>query len=404
MIPDQKRVLPARTPGRAFVILGMLTWLLPPIGASTGPAQDAATKVRVKASRPLRREVRDDVDLPGRIEPVLSVRIVALVGGRIEKVRIAPGQKVRRGEILMTIESRPYEEKLKKAEAEVQATQSRLEAKRSEAGKGARDAGDRGKNTRLQAECEAAEAAVAAAAKARDIARLELRFTELRSPFDGKVLGAVPRAGVVAEAERTELARIVSIDPVLVFFDIPRDLMLTIGRLRDEHKLDLAPGTKLSVNVHLEGGDGFACRGTFDLFGNAVDPVTDTFLGRATIPNPDERLRPDMSAHVGLPVGTPHKALLVPAEAVRSDAGVNYLFVVSPVGVLERRVVTVGLDRDGKHEVKKGLHADEWVVIQPPEQLPQALRAGSRVEVEKVPMPEGPSSAQRGPQRDGARR
>jgi hypothetical protein len=94
----------------------------------------------------------------------------------------------------------------------------------------------------------------------------------------------------------------------------------------------------------------------------------------------------------------------VSAEAVRSDAGVNYLFVVSPDGVLERRVVSVGLDRDGTREVKKGLHADEWVVIQPPEQLPQSLRPGSRVEVEKIPMPEGPSSAQRGPRRDGARR
>ncbi len=111
---------------------------------------------------------------------------------------------------------------------------------------------------------------------------------------------------------------------------------------------------------------------------------------------------PACPRHVRLPVGTPHKALLVLAEAVRSDAGVNYLFVVSPLGVLERRVVTVGPDRDGKREVKKGLHADEWVVIQPPEKLPQSLRAGSTVEVEKVPMPEGPSSAQRGPQRDGA--
>ncbi len=236
MIPDQKRVLPARTRRRSFVILGMLTWLLAPIKASAGPAKDPATKVRVKASRPLRREVRDDVDLPGRIVPVRSIQLVALVGGRIEKVRIAPGQKVRRDEILMTIESRPYEEKLKKAEAELQAAHSRLEAKRSEAGKEAPTAGDRGKNTRLQAECEAAEAAVAAAAKARDNARLELLFTEPKSPFDGKVLGAVPRAGAVAIAERTELACIVTIDPVLVFFDIPRDLMLSIGQLRDENE------------------------------------------------------------------------------------------------------------------------------------------------------------------------
>ena len=400
MIPDRKRVLS----GRAFVILGMLAWLLPPIGASAGPAEDAAAKVRVKASRPLRCEVRDDVELPGRIVPFASVRIIAMVGGPIETVRIAPGQKVRRGEILMTIESRPYEEKLKRAEAEVQAAKGRLEAKRSEAGKGARDAGDRGKIARLREECEAAEAAVAAAVKARDIARLELRFTELKSPIDGKVLGTVPRTGVAAEAERTELARIVSIDPMLVFFDIPRDLMLTIGRLRDENTLDLAPGTKVTVNVHPGGGPDFACRGTLDRFGQAVDPVTNTCLGRATIPNPDERLWPGMSAHVGLPVGPTHKALLVPAEAVRSDAGESYLFVVSTDGVLERRLVTLGPDRDGMREVKKGLHADEWVVIQPPEPLPQSFRAGSRVEVEKVPIPEGPPSAPRGPHRDGSRR
>lgn len=80
----------------------------------------------------------------------------------------------------------------------------------------------------------------------------------------------------------------------------------------------------------------------------------------------------------------------MPADAVRANAGVESLFVVAPDGMLEQRAVKLGVNHDGKREVKSGLHADEWVVIQPVEQLPHPLRAGTKVEVEKVPMPDGP--------------
>ncbi len=340
--PKHARHSPARTPGLAFavLVLAMSAWPFPAIGVRAGTAQDASARLRVKVSRPLRREVRDDVDLPGRIAAVQSIQMRALVGGRIEKVRVAPGQKVRRGELLLQIDPGPYQESLKKAEAKLQAAQGRLEARRNAAKKAARDARDPGENTRLQAESEAAEAAVATAAKARDIARLDLRFTELTAPFDGMILGPVARAGDVAEEGQTVLGRFVSIGPMLVYFEVPQDLMRTIGQLRDDGQPDLAPGATLAVTAHVEGADAFACKGTLDLFSDAVNPQTNTYMGRATIRNPDGRLKPEMSA----PRGTAGRhAPQGPARARRGHPG-RFRRTVPVRRLAGRRARTTGGD------------------------------------------------------------
>src|SRR5262249_32811078 len=153
------------------------------------------TRIRVKASRPIRREVRDYVDLPGQVDSVMSVSLRARVSGLIEKVHALPGQKVHKGDVLYSIDSRPDEAEVDKAEAELRRTIVRSDRCKKELervkrlqkdGKTGRDEVDR-----AAGELEEAEASAGASRAARDLAKLRVMYTVVSSPIDGNILGPV---------------------------------------------------------------------------------------------------------------------------------------------------------------------------------------------------------------------
>jgi multidrug efflux system membrane fusion protein len=391
-------------PGRAIVIIGMSTWLFVPSAVTGGPVQDAApkaarpddkpasdpSKIRVKASRPLQREVRGYVDLPGQVDSAVRVSLRARVSGLIESVRCGPGQKVHKGDILYSIDPQPYAAELDRAQAEVRVAQARLEAKRAEAEIEARDGKIRGRSSQLQSECKAAQASLEAAEKSRDIAKINLTFTVLRSPIDGNVLGPIVHAGNVAVADQTELATIVSTDPMYVYFDVPQDLVLKLNRHRIEGRLKLENGKGLPVRVSLEDRDDFPRQGTVNLLNGAIDAKTKTARWRANIPNRDELLLPGMSAQVRISdVGT-HKALLVSDRALIATAGSSRIVkVLTSENWIEARLVAVGCEHDGLWEVTEELKADEWVIVDVAEPFSLSqLPSGWTAEVERIPMPE----------------
>jgi multidrug efflux system membrane fusion protein len=396
---------------RAILVLGMMLTPKSPVAVSGEPVQEAAPqaespkdkpssdpekRIRVKASRPIRREVRDHVDLPAQVDSAMTVSLRARVSGRIEKVHILPGQKVHNGDLLYAIESRPYEAELEKAEAELRRTVTRLDRCKKEVervkqlqkeGKTGRDEVDR-----AASELEEAEASTGASRAARDIARLNLTFTVLRSPIDGNVLGSVVQAGNVAVADKTTLATIVSTDPMYVYFDVPQEIVLKLNRRGTDGKLKIEPGKGLAVRVGLPGEAAFSREGIVDSVNGVVDPGTGTVRWRAKLPNPDDLLLPGMLARVRLPIGELHEALLVPERAVLTNRGQKSVIVVYDDGTLEWRVVTTGTNDDGLREVTKGLKADHWIVVDSLPRVLHALRQGQRVAIEKVPIPDGPSS------------
>jgi multidrug efflux system membrane fusion protein len=442
ILSDASNVPVARTAPRALLILGMLSLPLMPAATSGNPPRVLAQeptprekpaadkpaersspsptnrqpepnedrkaespkkepsrdqgKIRVQASQPLQREVRDSVELPGQVESVMTVSVRPRVSGFLINVNGQPGQKVRRGELLFIIDPRPYKAELEKAEAEVRVAKARFEAKRSEAmwaeRATAKDREQRGKVAQLRVESKAAEASVEAAEKSLEIAGLNLQFTQLQSPIDGTILGPVVQAGNVAVADTTNLATIVSTDPMYVYFDVPQNLVLKLNRQRLEGKIKLEPGKGLPVRVGVADENDFPRQGTVDSLNGAVDPGTGAARWRAKVGNRDELLLPGMFARIRLPIGEPHKTLLIPEEVFWTDADVKYVIVVSDDGVIQRRAVTLGANHDGLREVKEGLEANEWVVGSLQAKLLRTLRGGSMVEVEKVPMPDGSSS------------
>jgi multidrug efflux system membrane fusion protein len=417
---------------RAFVLAAMLSLPLlptaatggPSVGPSRGPEPPAAPqrepdgdrkadrpqaapapadgKVRIKATRPVRREVRDYAYFAGQVDAAMTVSLRPRVSGMIVNVFCQPGQTVKRGDVLFQIDPRSYQAELDKARAEVQVARNRLEIKRASARYTARLAErntvSRDEADQVQREARVAEASVEAAEKARELAQLNLDFTRLESPIQGLIVGPVMTAGNIGVADNTTLATIVSTNPIYVYFNVPENIVLKLNRQRIEGKLQLGPGKGLPVEVGLQDESHFRRRGIVDSLNGAMDPRTGTARWRAKLTNPDDLLLPGLSANVRIPVGEPRQALLVPAEATWMEKGVPHVAVVSDDGRLESRQVTTLSDHGGMREVKDGLKGNEWIlkgnewVVEFRQDVLQALQNGTKVDVERVPPPDGASS------------
>jgi RND family efflux transporter MFP subunit len=184
----------------------------------------------------------------------------------------------------------------------------------------------------------------------------------VRAPFDGTVSGPVLGPGNVVVADTTLLATIVSTDPMFVAFDVDERTVLHLNRLRLEGEIKGEALVGLPVMVGLPDEEGYPRRGKIDSMETRIDVARGTAHWRALIPNPDGLLMPGLVVRVRLVTSAPHRALLVPEQALFLDGGRCNVFTVTGQGVVQKRPVKAGLLYDGLRSVE-GLQADEWVVI-----------------------------------------
>jgi RND family efflux transporter MFP subunit len=169
---------------------------------------------------------------------------------------------------------------------------------------------------------------------------------------------------------------------MLVAFDVDERTVLRLNRLRLEGKIKGGARDGLPVMVGLADEEGYPRRGEIDSIETRIDEATGTAHWLAVIPNPDGLLMPGLFVRVRLVTSGPHKALLVPEQAVLTDGGREHVFTVSGQGIVQKRPVNAGPLYDGLRSVD-GLQADEWVVIDPPNRI----REGAKVLPERVPPP-----------------
>jgi membrane fusion protein (multidrug efflux system) len=349
-----------------------------------GPAiaQSAAPPPSVSVTPVVTRKVTETGEFVGRVTAINKVDVVARVPGFIEERTFTEGQAVKTGDLLFRIEQATYK-------AAVEQQQANL-AKAKAAEVNASLQLERGKELvrtnniplstldQRAADEATAKANVLEAQALLDQAEINLGYTEVRSPIDGKIGIAYFTVGNLVGPSSGKLATIVSQDPIYVIFQASERDVLNYKR-RVAESADISP--HVTVHIRLPNGAEYPHAGLTNLLDVQVDPNTDTVAVRAEVPNPDGLLIPDGIVGVMVERGKPRLALLVPQAAVQLDQAGRYVLVVDKSNKVELRRVTTGVEQGRDVVITEGLREGEVVIVEGI----QKVRPGQAVSVTTVP-------------------
>jgi multidrug efflux system membrane fusion protein len=348
-------------------ILALLLLALAGCG-SNAQAPSAPPPPVVKIDHPQLREITLWDEYPGRIAAVASVDVRARVDGYLDKVNFKAGDQVSKGDLLFVIDPRPYRTRLNHAQAELEQARARLDLARNNKVRAERmykskAISEEEYDARSKGHLEA-EAAVRSAEADVGEARLNLEFTEVRSPVAGRVGRELITAGNLVKGsggDGTLLTFIVSVDPVYVYVDVDERSALKYRRLTGASG---SAESRIPAQLALADEAGFAHPGHIDYESPRLDAGTGTLTLRGVFPNPDGLLTPGLFTRLRVPGGVPHPALLLPDRAIASDLANRFVWVVKADNRVERRPVTLGPLSDGLRVIAEGLKPDDRVVIE----------------------------------------
>ena len=318
----------------------------------------------------IEKEVNEWDEITGRLEAVESVEIRPRVSGYITEIHFEAGAIIKKGELLYVIDPRPYQADFDRAAAEFERLQAQLKLAQIELDR-ANDL--RSKNTISASEFDqkaathqSASAAARSAEAAKNAAGLNLEFTQIKSPIDGRVSDArITLGNLVQQGPGVEsvLTTVVSVDPIYVKVDADENAVLIYVKLSDEGKRVSARTEKVPAFVELGNETNFPHEGYIDFVDNRLDPGTGTVRARVVLKNWNPALvTPGFFARVRIAGATPYRAALIDDKVISSQQGVKYVFVVKPDNTLERRNIDIGPIFEGKRIVKSGLKEGERVV------------------------------------------
>ena len=321
----------------------------------------------VSVSKPLVQTVTMYHEETGTTEAVQKVEIRARVRGFLEEIRFEPGADVKQGDVLFVIEQRQYQASVASAEAALQAANVGLEKAEIELVRQEtlfKDNATAELNVvAARAERDSSKASVAAMAARLDQAKLNLEYTEVRSPIDGRVGKAFVKLGnLVDETAATHMTTVIQYNPIYANFNISESVFL---RLVDEanSRGRESRGKDLPLFLRRDTDEGFPFEGVFDYADLAVDQSTGTYMIRGIFPNDDLKIVPGLFVRVRIPAEVREDALLVPELALGADQGGRFALVVNDENEVERRNVTVGTKVDDLMVIESGLDKDERVIV-----------------------------------------
>jgi RND family efflux transporter MFP subunit len=332
----------------------------------------------VSVSKPETREVTDYEDFPGRIEAVDSVEVRARVSGYLEKVHFKEGAMVKKGDLLFEIDARLYEAELARAEGSVVQYEGQLKRLEADYHRVSNllpsRAANREEFDKIVGDREVASGSLKVVMAERDKANLNLGWTKVRAPVSGRISRKLITPGNMVKADDTALTTIVSLDPVYAYFDLDERTTLRFQRLIRAGKVQWSTDAGLQVFLGLADEKDFPRKGTIDFADNRVDTDTGTWQLRALFNNDDKSLSPGLFVRVRLPIGSAYQALVVSEQALSTDQGQKYVYVVEKaektvdgakrtVDQVAYRRVKVGRLHNGLRVITDGLKGDERVVV-----------------------------------------
>ena len=334
-------------------------------------AEQAAPPPAVTTSQPVVSEIVEWDEYTGRFEAVANVEIRARVSGYVDRIAFVDGQSVKKGDLLFVIDPRPFERVLAQATAELAQARTKMENTKLDVERG-RPLVERQIMSEKVFEDRAsllreAEAAVKVSEAKVATAELELSFTRITAPIDGRLsranisLGSWISAGGTANA--TMLTQIVTQDPIHIYFDISENNYIKYKRLVGGGTLAADDRSGAEVEIALpDEAQRFEHRGRLDFIDNRLDPGTATMRARAIVPNAQALFSPGMFARVRL-AGTPKQAtVLLPDSAIGTDQANKFVLVVADDGTVSRRNVQLGPLYQGLRVIRGGVEGQHWVV------------------------------------------
>jgi multidrug efflux system membrane fusion protein len=353
--------------------------------AKNGPAgRKPATTVTTALC--VARDVPVGIEATGRVEASASAEIRSQVGGILETVHFSEGAQVRRGDILFTIDPRPYqalvnakEAALAKNRAELANAEMELQRYRPAAGKGYVS---QAQADQAETRVASLKAAVRADEAALESARLDLQNCSLEAPFDGLAGEIITDAGNLVKANAdTPLVTINRIAPIIIAFDIAGERLAEVRRAM--------AGTDLDVAATIPGTGGTTLDGKLTFIDNGIDPATGTIRLKAEFGNAGRELWPGQLTAVTLLLGSIKGALVVPSQSVQIGQDDSHVFVVKDDDTVEYRPVVTGITAGGETVIEDGLTAGERVVTDGHLQLVDGGRIEDRDRKPKTGKPAG---------------
>jgi len=350
----------------------LLLALAPLLGACGQEQKQAAPPPpAVTVAKPVKQTVTDYDEYVGRFIAVDSVEVRARVSGYLDKVHFTDGQIIKQGDLLFTIDRRPFEATLAQARANLAQARANLAFASSDLARASQLVRDRTIteqtfDQRTQAK-SVAEASVAAQEAAVRQAELDLQFTELKAPISGRIGDRRVSPGNLVTGgtggSTTLLAMIVSTDPIRFEFSFDESSFLRYERLGMEVKDPTGSASGVDVAIKLIDEEDFPHKGRMDFVDNAIERASGTIRGRAQIPNPKGLFTPGMFARVRVPGSLPYEALMVPDVAIASEQVRKYLMVVNAENTAVQKYVTLGQLVGSLRVIKGGLAEDDRVVV-----------------------------------------
>jgi multidrug efflux system membrane fusion protein len=396
---------------RAFVLISGLILLVAAAACSDSPAgaggggrggrgRGDSGAVPVVTTKVAERDVPVDIAAIGNVEAYTMISVRSQVTGQLEQSPFREGDFVKKGQLLFSIDRRPFEAALRQAEANMtrdkallsqaeaqlgrdgaQAEYSALTAQRqaqlAEKGIISKDVAEQaragadalgGTVKADQAAIESARAQLSAQQAMVDTAKVQLEYTAIRSPIDGRTGNLTVKVGNLVSANQTELMTIAQVEPIFVTFSVPAGNLSAI-------KQNLGK-TKIPVTATAQDSDAAVLNGDLNFIDNVVDASTDTIKLKAKFDNTEHRLWPGQFARVSLRVRTIPHAMVLPSQAVQTGQDGQFVFIVKPNGTVDQQPITVGLRVNDDVVIEKGLTPGQTVVTEG--QL--RLEAGTKIQ------------------------
>lgn len=355
-------------------------------GHADAPAPVEAPAPEVDVASVLARKVTDWQGYSGRLEAVDRVDVRPQVSGTITAVHFRNGALVKKGDVLFTIDPRPYQAEVARAEAQVAAAQARVRFTAADLDRAQRLVKDStiSRQSMDQKENDAREATanLKAAQAALDAAQINLGYTQIIAPVNGRVSRAEITVGnvVAAGAASAPLTTVVSVSPMYASFDVDEQTYL-------RHIAPARDSSNIPVQLGLANESGYSRNGAIEHVDNRLDVASGTIRVRAKFDNPDGMLVPGLYARVKVGSTAPRDALLVDERAIGTDQDKKFVLAVNAENRVEYREVGLGPLRDGLRVIDRGLAEGDRVVVNGV----QHARPGMVVQPRAVAMDGGPA-------------